>query len=375
MRRQTLLLGTIGLALLLPLVVVVLVKVAYGGGTPVASQQLGPARFDAEVAATLELPPGCVTVSADGRVFFDTHPFAGPERFDAPHVWELVEGAAVPWPSAEAQADFVAPFGLTTHDGRLWLTEPATLDRSATRLLSYDLASGERVAEHALPDGVARFAQDLRVSPDGRFLVLADTGAFRLTAGQLVVVDARSGEVVRTFRHPSLDARDTIIRRFDGAPHRVAWGLLTFQVGVDGLTFSADGRWLVYATMSSDTLHRLPAGLLLDPAVTDAELAAAVEVVGRKPQSDGIATDGDRVLVTDVERGGLVSIGMDGDAFRVTDLPDVVWTDSVEVGRDGTIWVTDSAIPAYLQPLMTPPPREVLDSAGPYHLYAVRRSP
>ena len=50
----------------------------------------------------------------------------------------------------------------------------------------------------------------------------------------------------------------------------------------------------------------------------------------------------------------------------------VVWADSVEVGPDGTIWFTDSAIPAYLQQTMLPPSREVLDAAGPYHLYRFR---
>jgi len=357
-----------------PAVLVGLVKVVYGTGEELPAFDAGPPRYEAEVAATLDLPPGCVTVSPDGRVFFDTHPFAAPERFDAPHVFELVDGRAVPWPSAAAQSDFVAPFGLTADDhGRLWLTEPATLDRPATRLLAYDLATGEQVFVHTLPDGVARFAQDLRVSPDGGSLVLADTGAFRLTAGQLVVFDIDRREVVRTLRHPSLDARDVVITRYDGQPHRVGWGLLTFQVGVDGITFSADGEWLVFATMSSDELHRVPADRLLDPTASDAEVAAAIEAIGRKPLSDGIATDGDRVLVTDVEHGGIVSIGPDGTATTLTRDRSVVWADSVEVGPDGDIWYTDSAIPAYLQPLMTPPPRSVLTEVGPYHLYRIDR--
>ncbi len=362
-----------GLVVLIALVLVA-AKLRYGGGEPFPDVSTAPAVSEVEVAATLDLPPGCVTVTPDGRVFFDTHPFSAPGRFGAPHVFELVDGEARPWPSVEGQDLFVAPFGITAdRRGRLWITEPATLDRSATRLLAFDVASGELVFEHTLPDGEARFAQDLRVSPDGRHLVLADTGAFSFTPGQLLVFDIERREVVRRFRHESLDPQGWYIERFDGEPHRVGWGLLTFQVGVDGLSFGPDGRWLYYATMSHDTLYRVPADRLLDPAVGDEALAGAIQAIGRKPQSDGIATTADgRILLTDVENGGIAEMTPEGALRTLTRSEDVVWADSVEVGPDGSVWFTDSAIPAYLQQTMVPPPREVLDAAGPYRLYRFR---
>ncbi|MCA9698898.1 MAG: hypothetical protein KC431_15345, partial [Myxococcales bacterium] len=327
-----------------------------------------------EMAIRPELPPGCVTVTHDGRVFFDTHPFAAPARFAAPHVFELVDGQARPWPSAEAQDLFVAPFGLTAdRQGRLWLIEPATLDRSATRLLAFDLASGALAYELVLPEGEARFAQDLRISADGRHAVLADTGAFRFTPGQLVVVDLEERRIVRRFRDPSLEPQDWIIRRYDGAPHRVFWGLLTFQVGVDGIAFSDDGQWLWYATMSHDTLHRLSASALLDPSADDDAVAKTIETIGPKPLSDGIeATPAGTVLVTDVENGGVVEIAADGTLRRLSASAAVIWADSVSIAPDGTIYLTDSAIPAYLQPDLRPPSREQLDAAGPFALYRLR---
>jgi len=353
---------------------VLVVKLVYGGGDAFPDVSTPPVVTDVEVAAELDLPPGCVTVAPDGRVFFDTHPFAAPGRFDAPHVYEWVNGRVEPWPSAEDQDLFVAPFGITAdRAGRLWITEPATLDRSATRILGFDRDSGDVIFEHMLPDGVARFAQDLRVAPGGRHLVLADTGAFAFTPGQLLVLDIESRKIVRTFRHESLNPQGWFIERFDGAPHRIGWGLLTFQVGVDGIAFSPDGEWLYYATMSHDTLYRVPSRLFLDPAVDDATLGAAVEAVGNKPQSDGIATTADgRILLTDVENGGIAEMTAAGELRTLTASEDVVWADSVEVGPDGAIWFTDSAIPAYLQQTMVPPSREVLANAGPYRLYRFR---
>ena len=346
------------------------VKFRYGGGEPYPDVSTVPAVFNIN-AVELEFPPGCVTVTPGGRVFFDTHPFAAPGRFKAPHVFELVDGEPVPWPSEDEQWLFTAPFGITAGGhGRLWMIEPATLERSATRILGFEVETGELIFDHALPDGEARFAQDLRVSPDGRQLVLADTGAFALTPGQLVVFDIGMKAIVRTFQHDSLNPQNWYIRRYDGQPHRVAWGLLTFQVGVDGLAFSPDGAWLYYGTMSHDTLYRIPTETLLDPGTSDRELAAAIEPVGQKPQSDGIATTPDgRILLADVENGGIAEMTPRGALRTLSSSPDVVWADSVEIGPDGRVWFTDSAIPAYLQPTLLPPAREVLAAAAPYRLY------
>ncbi len=359
------------------LVALLIVKLVYGGGAPFPDRGTPPAVPRVKVAATLAFPPGCLTIAPSGRVFFDTHPFSAPGRFDAPHLFEWVNGEGRPWPDAESQGLFVAPFGLTTDpQNRLWITEPATLERSATRLLAFDIDRGELVFEHTLAAGVARFAQDLRVSPDGRHVVLADTGAFAFTPGQLVVLDVESKQVVRTLRHESLDPQNWVIERFDGTPHRVGWGLLTFQVGVDGISFDPDGRWLYYATMSHDTLYRVPAALLLDPAVDDATVVAAIEAVGEKPLSDGIAVASDgRILITDIEHGGIVAMTPEGELQTLTASDDVVWADSVEVSADGVVWFTDSAIPAYLQQTLAPPSREVLEAAGPYHVYRFRLPP
>lgn len=368
--------GVVGTSGVVLIGVLAIAKLLYGGGQPFPLDDADPAiPWSVVQRVSLDMPPGCVTVAPSGRVFFDTHPFAAPQRFGLPHVFELVDGTPRPWPSEADQDLFVAPFGLHADDhGRLWVVEPATLDRSATRLLAFELASGDLLLDHSLPDGQARFAQDLRTSPDGRHLILADTGAFRFTPGQLVVFDIEARQVVRTLRHDSLDPQDWYIRRYDGAKHAVGFGLLTFAVGVDGITFSRDGRWLYYATMSHDTLFRVPAPLLLDPTVSDARLAQAIEAVGDKPQSDGIATDrnGD-VLLTDVERGGLVRISETGQRSRVLAHPSIVWADSVEVGPSGSIWLTDSAIPAYLRQTLQPPSRQALQAAGPYQLIEIPR--
>ena len=363
------------LALLAVLAITLLVvKLVWGGGEPYPDVSTAPRLDDASVEARLvhDLPLGNVACAPGHRVFFNTHPFAQAHRFRDATVFELVDGAPRPYPSLEAQEDLRFVFGMTVdRQGRLWMIAPATLDRERTRLVAFDLATDERVVDHHFEPGVARFAQDLRVDPDGRTLYLADTGAFRFTDAALLVVDTGDWSVRRVLDgHASTQPQGWTIRTAHG-PHRVGWGLLTFSVGVDGIALSADGAWLYFATMSHDTLFRIPTAALRDPGRSDAELEAALEEVGPKPLSDGIELMPDgTVLSTDIENGGVAAVDPSGELETWVKRDDVVWADGIARCPDGEVLFTDSAIPAYLHPLLLPPDRETLAAHAPYALWA-----
>jgi hypothetical protein len=352
------------------------VKLRYGGGRPYPDVSTAPLVPNEKVEVLVEhpWPLGNVTVSRQGRVFYNTHPFTHSYRFTDAYVFELVEGKPRPYPDLAAQADLTFAFGMTVDAlDRLWLIAPATLDRPRTRLVAFDLATGRRVVDHAFDPGVARFAQDLRASPDGTTLYLADTGAFRFADGAILVVDVGGWGVRTRLRgHPSTRPQDWAMRGANG-PVRVGYGLLTFAVGVDGIALSPDGAWLYYGTMSHDTLYRVRTDLLRDPAVGDEALAERVERVGAKPLSDGIEVGADgSLLVTDVENGGVARLDRDGALRTLVKRAEVVWADGVAVAPDGAILFTDSAIPAYLDQLMRPPARERMDAGAPYRLYRFR---
>ena len=347
----------------------------YGRGARYAGPAVAPAAGPAaEVLVELPLPPGNVAVAADGRVFVNLHPFAQAQRFGGPTVFELVDGALRPYPDLAFQRRYQGVFGMTVDaQQRLWMVEPAGLDHARTRILAFDLATGSLVFEHAFEPRIATFAQDLRVTPDGRRLLLADTGLFKFTSPGLIVFDiaARSHRVLLA-EHPSTQPQDWVIHTARGT-HKMAGGLVNFAVGLDGITLSADGQWLVYGAMSHDTLHRVPLAALLDATLTPAQLAAAVEPLGPKPLSDGLATTADgSVLITDIEHGRLVARTPDGRLQTLAQPPDLLWADGVAVAPDGSVLLTDSAIPHYLDPLGRPPARAVLDAGAPYRVWRLR---
>lgn len=349
-------------------------KLVHGGGKAypdVSTAPLLPSAALEEVVA-LDFPPGNVAVSRAGRVFVNYHPFAQARRFADATVFEVIDGRLVPFPDPSFQDRYQGVFGMTVDDhDRLWMTEPASLDHERTRVLAFDLATNALVFEHAFPPGQAKFAQDLRVSPDGRTVVLADTGLFAFTPASLLVLDVES-KTHRTVLEgvPETSPQDWFIRTPFGK-HALAFGLVTFRVGVDGIAFSPSGRTLAFATMSHDTLYEVPTAALLDPALAPADLRAKVRAVGRKPQSDGIAFDAKgNVLITDVENGGIARVDpVDGSLTTLVKDERVVWADGVAVDPGGRVLFTDSAIPVYIDPLARPPSLEALTKARPYRVW------
>ena len=323
------------------------------------------------------LPAGNVASSRGGRVFFDLHPFAEPWRFAEQAVFELVDGQARPYPDAASQADLRGVLGLTVDaQDRLWMISPAGTSSRATRLLAFDLATDQKLIDHAITEVAAPFAQDLRVAPDGATVYLADTGVLRFTEPALLVFDVASRTTRRVLAgHASVRPQDWVIATRNG-PHTLGYGLVTFSVGVDGLAVSHDGEWLYYATMSHDSVYRVPTRDLRDASLSAAALGERVERVGPKPLSDGIEVDADgNVYITDVEHGAIVRLRPDGALHTVIRSDEIVWADGIDLDAAGTVLFTDSKIPAYIDPLTRAPTLARLTAAAPHRIYRFTLAP
>jgi len=256
---------------------------------------------------------------------------------------------------------------------RLWLVIPGQMKGKATRLVAIDLANDAIVFEHALPKGIGGLAQDLRVSRDGKAIYLADTGLMRFTSGYLVVFDVPSKKARALLKgHPSIEAQAWKMRTRRGS-HSLGYGLITFAVGLDGIALSPDGKWLYYATMSHDSLYRIPTMALRDESLSREALAKKIEFVSKKPLSDGIDIDAKgNVYLTDVDTGrGLSMVTPTGELKTLFRDRRVIWADCVHVAKDGKIYMTDSGIPSYLDPLLRPPSKQTLQKAGPFRIFVL----
>jgi sugar lactone lactonase YvrE len=352
------------------------IKIQYGMGKPFpdVGDANAPGRY--ETLLKLDYPPGNIAVAANGDIYFNYHPIVKAQRFTSTSMFKLSHGRVTPFPSLAMQKDLSGVFGMAIGPGnRLWMIAPASFDGDHTSLFAFDLSTGQRVLSFTFPGKAAQFAQDLRVTADGNYVLLADPGLFRFTDPKLIVFSVRDHSFrVALGATPCTVAENWLIQTPFG-PDRMLGGLINFTVGLDGIAISPDQRWFYLGPMTSDKLCHVPLQALLDPALKPEQVASKVEYIGPKPISDGIATDAQgRVILGDDEHGGIMSF--DPVTHKLTTLardPKVIWPDGIAVAPNGDIVFTDSAIPAYLDQFGRPPTLATLIEHRPYYVYRLKR--
>jgi sugar lactone lactonase YvrE len=358
---------------------VAIVKFKYGIGKeyPDVGANLPTESFALEKLIQLDYPPGNLAVANNGDVYFNYHPLAKTERFSPATVFKWSNGKIEPFPSPEAQKNFQGTFGMTIdQQNRIWFIEPASFDFKHTRVSAFDLNTKKRVEFFEFPEGQAQFAEDIRVTADGKHVILPNPGLFRFTTPSVVVYSVldHSFYSIKS-NHPCLSPEDWIIQTPYG-PDRLLWGLINFAVGIDGIEISEDQKWFYIASMTHSRLCRVPMSVVLNPATTTETFDQSVEDVGQKPMSDGIAIDKNgRVILTDVEHGGIMAF--DPTTKQLSKLgrsKDIVWPDGIVVGDDGDVYFTDSSITSYMDPLVRPPNKSKLLQHQPYFIYRLKKS-
>lgn len=310
---------------------------------PAAPSELQP-------VATYDLQGTGVACSRDGRIFLC---FPRWEQDVPISVAELKDGQLTPYPNTEWNAwrnakhltpkdHFICVQSVTVDpQGYLWIVDPAAPGLSfiipdGPKLLKVDLKTDKIVqAIHfgtdAAPQG--SYLNDVRVSPDGRWAYLTDSGA----KGALVVVDLRSGKArrvldgdPRTQPDPSVNVvvNGQELRRPDGRPPEFA---------ADSIALTNDGKTLYWQALKGHTLY----------AADAASLQAgrpSVHTVGPAAVADGywIARDG-RFYVTSPEDNSVKL--REGNSLRtVAQDPRLLWPDSMAEMPDGSLLVTASDI-------------------------------
>ena len=368
------------LPVLIGIVVVglIFIKINYGTGntyTDIGTENPeGNKRL--EKLIKLDYPPGNVAIAENGHVYFNYHPVSHPMRYSNATVFEWADGKITPFPSAEMQKNFQGTFGLTVDkQNHLWIVEPATFDFKHTRVWAFDLTTKQTFYYYEFPEGVAKLAEDIRVTGDGKYVIFPNPGIFRFTNSQLLVysVDDHS---VRTVidGDPSVTAEDWAMQT-DGKPFRLFYGLLNFGAGIDGIEISDDQQWLYIASMTHSHLYRVPLADVLNKNLTPKDVAAKIENIGAKPMSDGITLDKmGNVIITDVEQGGIMSLNPS--TKKITTLvrkKEILWADGVVVGADNAIYFNDSAIPLCVGQFAAPPDTNLLLEHKPYYIYRLKQ--
>lgn len=339
---------------------------AFGLGHTALAADLVPAE-NIEIVAEMDMRPGNVMATTDGRVFTTIHPMGG--EFGV-QLAEIKDGKAVAWPSQDVQAapggysDDVldAPLGITKDTrGGLWIIDPGVRVGKA-RIWGFDIASGDLITKIDIPNDVipeGTFAQDLAVDRENGWVYIAE-----LVGRAIVAVNLETGEARSFSGHASLNPDEGAQLIFDdkelhffGNPARN---------GINPITLSADGETIYYGPMTGTGWFSVPAKLFRDGA-DDATIAAAIERVGDKPLSDGAATDAaGNHYFTNLMEDGLDKLDAEGNLTPLVRDDRFDWPDNVQTGEDGALYVA-------VNQLHKSPPATGAEDAGtaPYYIFRV----
>lgn len=300
-----------------------------------------------EIIAELDITPGNVTASKDGRVFASVHgmrrgpiqlmeitgkntyaafpdaswngkPGSGPNVLNTPH------GVLI---------DSRDRFWVVDHGN--WMEQP-----QPPKLVAFDIGT-RRLAYRfdfdaaAAPKG--QILQDLAVDGERGFAYVADCGP----DPAIVVVDINSGKARRFAGHRSLAADDAELivegkrMLFPGADGK----MLPARVGINPITLSADGETLFFGSMNGTSWYSVPARLFRQGA-SDAEIGAAIKRVGPKPVSDGAATDAEgNHFITNLQENGVDKLTSDGRLEAFVRDQRFLWPDNAHFGPASWLYV------------------------------------
>lgn len=325
--------------------------------TPAGSA--APAPGTLTQVATFQQQVTGVAVSPQGRIFVN---FPRWEKDVEISVAELMpDGSLKPYPNAEWNAwrnlkplsprdHFICVQSVTVDpQGALWIVDPAAPGNefnidAGPKLLRVDLGTDKvtqviNFGRDTVPQG--SYLNDVRVSPDGRWAYLTDSGV----RGALLVVDLRTGKPRRVLDgHPSTQVESGVVVHADGHDLRRPDNRGP-QFAADGIALDPRGQFLYWQALTGKTLYRINTNFLNNPRLPANRLAAAVERVGVTNIADGLWMDRKgKLYVTSPEDNSLKMRMPDGTMQVVVQDDRLRWPDSLAEGPDGSIYVTSSHI-------------------------------
>jgi sugar lactone lactonase YvrE len=353
------------------LILLIFLRLRYGGGNPYPDISINSkyAQQDLEIYFSYPEPIGNVAVTKDSskseRVFFTVHPESRPTGIK---LLEIVNEEAIPYPSLQAQRLFNTVLGVFADlQNRLWTIDHGQHGLQPVRLIAFDLKANKKIVDQTIPPEIAKtfsFFNDLSISPDGKFLAIANVSFFGKSPSICIYDIEKQIFKNRLESHPSV-SHENFVPITPEKKMSFFGGLADLMVGVDGIDFSRDGEYLYYAPMGNSKLYRIKSKVILDFKSSDKELNNAIEIVATKPLSDGIRTDyNGNIYITDIENQGIYIVDKNGKGQTLIKDSRIKWADGLSLNLKGDFYLADSDIPN----IMLRSKANMKENA-PYHIF------
>lgn len=331
---------------------------------PEASATRPVGALELAVAAAAPSTPTGLAISRGGRVFVMMPRFTADVPVTVGEV--MPDGTVTPYPDAEAnrpdpgkpQASlFHVPNGVFDRDDTLWLLDAGLPEGKGApvpggaKLVQVDLGQNRILRVVPLDAGITPTSSlnDLRVGTRAGRPVAYITDQGQGEEGAILAVDLASGLVLRRLDgHASTKSQKGIVKFVEDRPVMLTKGAGPPQHpkgGANGIALSPDGSRLYYAPLMGRRLYAVDTAGLLDPAASDAEVAASVRDLGEKGMTGGLTTDSkDRVYLSLQEHNAVGRRDPDGRITVLAADARLVWADTFWITPDRWLYISAAQV-------------------------------
>ena len=335
----------------------------YGGGDEFPDMLKTPSMNadNLEVVANLDYPPGNISVSNEGRIFFTFHPEAKPPV----NIAELVDGEVVPLTVPE-EIKLSSVLSLRVdRQNRLWLLDFAEHGMATPQIVAIDLNTMQLAHHYEFPSDIAGMGShlnDFQVSHDGKFIYIAEASILRKTPA-LIVYNVESKDARRLLEgHDSVEP-DDFVPVVDNEKMLI-FGVFAIRPGIDSIALDRQEKWLYFAPVTDTHLHRIAISDLHNTELNHEQLAERVEKFAKKSMSDGITIDNaGNIYISDLEHTAINRISPEGKFETLLQDPKLRWPDGFSFGPEGWLYVTSSALNVVIAK-----PNSYIMEQGPYQI-------
>ena len=296
-----------------------------------------------------------VAVTRDSRIFVNY-----PYWLDK-HSYSVVEvgkdGTPKPYPDEawnsfkkgeDGMNKFVCVQAVYADDrGYLWIVDPAGIGlgdvyQHANKVVVIDLGTNKVARIYRFPESVAdakSYINDIRVDTKRGFAYMTSS-----SNGGIVVLNTKDGSSRMVLHgHPSTLSDPAY--HFTENGKELAKGSSVVKVHSDGIALSPDKKWLYYKPLTDNRLYRVSTSLLRDFTLSEKQVEAGVQDLGKFVATDGMEMDSHgNLYMGDLEHDSIVKITPDLKMTTlVQDKDKLIWPDSYSISN-GYLYISCSQI-------------------------------
>jgi len=301
-----------------------------------------------EIVAELQINPGNLSVTREGRIFATVHQF----RRESVQLIEITGlNTYEPWPNARWNGAFASGpdvfnslLGIQIdRKNRLWVIDNGLGEpNQQPKLLAFDIDGKQLVFRHDFPEAVGpkgSFLQDLAVDDINDFVYIADVGA-ESNNPAIIVVDVQNNTSRRFEGEESLNAEDVDLI-VDGKVISVSQSdgeTQPMRVPINPITISENGEDLYYGAMNGETWYRIPTKMFRE-GWKDEDIKRYIYAIGEKPVSDGASSDVEgNHFFTDLNNNAITKLDVLKELSYVVQDERIVWPDALSFGEESWLY-------------------------------------